>query len=101
MRTSSADKAELAEPCRGMCPSSAQKAACLDIDASQEPRCRPTPRHIATRHVRLDSSLRDSAMILFSLFGIQDDGAGGRRCSSTGPLFALLPLLFHIFIYQL
>ena len=50
----------LAEPCRARLHRSVQGRACLDIEASQEPRCRPTPLCRASGRTYSDSASRDS-----------------------------------------
>ena len=50
----------LAKRCRGRLHGSAQGRACLDIGASQEPRCRPTPLCRAFGRTCSDSTLRNS-----------------------------------------
>ena len=52
-------KNRLAERCRGRLHGSAWGRACLDIDASQEPRCRPTPLCRASGRTSSDSTLRN------------------------------------------
>ena len=56
----------LAECCRGRLHRSAQGRACLDIEAFQEPRCRPAPLCRASGRTCSDSTLRNStALILY------------------------------------
>ena len=54
----------LAKRCRGRLHGSAQGRACLDIEASLEPRCRPTPLCRAFGRTCSDSTLRNSTTFI-------------------------------------
>ena len=59
-------KNRLAERCRGRPHRSAWGRACLDIDASQEPRCRPTPLCRASGRTSSDSTSRNSTTLILN-----------------------------------
>ena len=56
----------LAKRCRGRLHGSAWGRACLDIDASQEPRCRPTPLCRASGRTSSDSTSRNSTTLILN-----------------------------------
>ncbi|MEE3430945.1 MAG: hypothetical protein VZR34_08730, partial [Candidatus Cryptobacteroides sp.] len=59
-------KKRLAKRCRGRQHGSAQGRACFDIEASQEPRCRPSPLCRAAGRTYSDSTLRNSTTLILN-----------------------------------